>query len=99
MNPTASCSLPVPRGSAARVGSEKDAIQSVAQRRCCCDGARALFNRKALAGQHRFADKEVGGFENHAVGGNQAARGEQHDVAWHDLFQWDIECARVAGGL
>ena len=60
------------------------------------DGARSLFNGKALAGQDRFADEEVSGLENHAVGRNQAARGEQHDVARHDLFQRHIDRAPVA---
>ena len=60
------------------------------------DGARSLFNGKALAGQDRFADEEVSGLENHAVRRHQAARGQQHDVARHDLFQRHIHRAPVA---
>ena len=84
------------RGPASRVGSEEDAVQSVAQARRGGDGARSLFDGKALAGQHGFADEEVSGLENHAVGRNQAARGEQHDVARHDLFQGHIDRTPVA---
>ena len=37
--------------------------------------------RETLAGQDRFADKEVGCLEDDAVGRDEAARREQHDVA------------------
>jgi hypothetical protein len=63
---------------AAHVGAEKGAIQSVAQPRRRCDGAGPLFNREAFAGQHSFADEEVSCLENHAVGGNQVPRRQEH---------------------
>ena len=75
-----------PRRAASRVGAEEDAIQAVAQSSGEGDGPWSLFNGKALAGQDRFADEEVSGLENHAVRRHQAARGQQHDVARHDLL-------------
>ena len=60
------------------------------------DGAWPLFDRKALAGQDRFADEEVGRLENHAVGRNQAAGRQQHHVARHDLFRRHIDRLPVA---
>ncbi len=48
------------------------------------DDAGPLLNRKAFAGQDRLADEAVRRVENDAVGRDEAAGREQHDVARHD---------------
>ena len=46
--------------------------------------AGAFFDRIGLAGQQRLVDEEVAALQNLAVGGNEIAGAEQHDVAGND---------------
>ena len=59
----------------------------------------AVFSTgKVSPGQGRFVDEQVVGFQEQAVGREDAARAQQHQVARHDLLRGELRraCRRAA---
>lgn len=52
-----------------------------------------LFGRVRLAGQQGLVDEEVTRFDQPAVGGNNIAGGELHDIARHQLLEMQLALA------
>ena len=73
-------------GSAADAGAHEDAVGPLRQAGIGRDRRRLLLHREGFAGQHGLVDKEVVGFQHDPIGRDQAAGGEQHHIARHDLF-------------
>ncbi len=85
-----------PRRAASDVGAQIHAVRTIAQRRGGQDPAGPLFDRKALAGQHRLAHEEVRCLQNHAVGRYDASGRQEHHVSDHHVGVRDGEGAAVA---
>ena len=73
-----------PRGSAAHVGAEEHAVGALRERRDSATTPGALLDRKALTGERRLADEEVGGVEQNSVARDQAAGCQQDHISRHD---------------
>ena len=74
------------RRSAAHAGAHEHAVGAFRQAGFGRDSPRLLLHREGFAGEHGLVDKEVVGLQHDTVGWDQAARGEQHHIARHDLF-------------
>ena len=62
-----------------------------------CDGRRRrLFGRIGFAGEKRFVDVKIAGFDQPGIGGHEIAGGEKNDVAGNDLRRGDVDRLAVA---
>ena len=60
---------------------------------------RVLFGRIGLAGEKRFVDVKVAGFDQPRIGGHEIAGGEKKDIAGHDLRRGNIDRLSIAKRL
>ena len=74
------------RAAAADVGPHEHAIGPFPKRRGWRANARLLLHWEALTRKHRLRDMTVTRLEHDRVCGDQAARGEEHHVSRHQLF-------------
>ena len=84
------------RGAAAHAGPHENAVAAFGEGGIGRDGAGLLFDRECFSGEHRLIDEEVLRDQHHAVGRNQAAGGELHDVARHHVRRSQRQCFPAA---
>ena len=70
-----------------------NAVSPAAARAC---RRRILFGRIRLAGQKRFIDVEVAGFDQPGIGRYEIASREKNDIAGNDIRRWNVDCAAIA---
>jgi hypothetical protein len=58
-----------------------------------------FFGWVSLAGEKRFINVEVAGFDQPGIGGHEIAGREKNDIARYDLPHWDIDWLSVAKRL
>ena len=87
------------RRAAAYAGAHEGAVAAFSQPGLGHDHPRHLGDRERLAGQHRLTDKEILGFQQHAIGRDQTAGREQHHVARHDRRRQQLEGLAVTQHL
>ncbi len=76
-----------------KIGRERARPRRAGRRR------RVLFGRVRLAGEKRFVDVEVAGFDQSGVGGHEIAGGEKNDIAGHDLSRGNVDRLSIAKRL
>ena len=73
-----------------------NAVSRAAVRGC---RRRLLFGGIGLAGEKRFIDVEVAGFDQPGIGGHEIAGREKNDIAGHDLRHRNIDRLSIAKRL
>ena len=58
-----------------------------------------LFGGVSFAGEKRFIDVEVAGFDQPRIGGHEIASGKKNDITRHDLRRGDIDWLSIAKRL